>query len=380
MQLHYGNKKYMLSYDSWIEKKGTKLQGLSDKVKHARYQDYRLSNAVNGPKGPSGKKKKLRTRYKEGTNKKGDKMVKSLGSLSDCTRDYASALMNPWDMEKPPCIPDLITLPSYKFGARAKGTFTIGTAGCGFVAISPYTAVGKPSSGVGQYHVYYTTGSYALATYTDVGGTAGLQATYNDTSLIFDNISRKGFQFRTVGCGVKCRYIGSEINRSGRIVEYRQPNNQAITVGSSAADLLLNREANTAPNDRLEHYVQFRPSNQADLYYQDQVLFQNPTMVLFVEGGTVGQSFEYDAIWWFECTGQLLPSLSKSHSDPMGIAAVHGALPLHQPTGTPAQNSKSFLGKVVDFAKSSFSFIGPMIMESIGGAENLIPMATAMFM
>lgn len=369
----------MLSYEQWVERKNAKLQGLSDKVKHARYQDYRLSSSVLGPKGPT-KKKKLRQRYKEGVSRKDGKMVKSLGSLSDCTRDYALALMNPWEMDKPPCIPDLITLPSYKFGARAKGTFTIGTAGVGFVAISPYTGVGKPASGSGQYHIYYTSSTFALNTYTDVGGVLGLNATYDDTNLLSDNISRKGFQFRTVGCGVKCRYIGSEINRAGRIVEYRQPNNQAITVGSTAQDLLLNREAQTAPNDRKEHYVQFRPANQADLYYQDQVLFQNPTMVLFVEGGVAGQSFEYDAVWWFECTGQLLPGLTRSHSDPMGIAAVHGALPLHQPVGSPAQNSKSFMDNVVDFAKSSFSFIGPLITETVGGLENIIPMASAMFL
>ena len=306
-------------------------------------------------------------------------MVKSLGSLSECTRDYASALMNPWDMDRPPCIPDLITLPSYKFGARARGTFQIGTAGVGFVAISPYTGVARTASGLSGFHVYYTSSAYTLASYTDVGGTAGLFANYNDTMLDIANLSRKGFQFRVVGCGVKCKFMGSEINRSGRIVEYRQPNNQAITNGSTAQDLLNNRETATAPNDRKEHYVQFRPANQADLYYQDQILFNSPTMTCFVEGGTPGQAFEYDAVWWFECTGQLLPALSQSHSDPIGTAAVHGALPLHQPTGTPAQNSKSFMARVVDFAKSSFSFIGPMI-EEIGGAENIIPMATAMFM
>lgn len=368
----------MLSYEQWTTKKSTKLQGLSDKVKHARYQDYRLSNAVQGPK--EGRKKKMRERYKKGVNKVGDKMVKSLGSLSDCTRDYASALMNPWDMESPPCIPDLITLPSYKFGARARGTFQIGTAGVGFVAISPYAGVARQTSfPLSIFHVYYTSSAYSLATFTDVGGTTGLGAAFNDTPLLLDNLSRKGFQFRTVGCGVKCKYMGSEISRSGRIVEYRQPNNQAITVGSTAQDLLNNREANTAANDRKEHYVQFRPANQADLYYQDQLLFSNPTMLLLVEGGTPGQSFEYDAVWWFECTGQLLPSLSRSHSDPIGTAAVHGALPLHQPTGTPAQNSENFLHRVVNFAKESFSFIGPLI-EGIGGIENIVPMATAMFM
>ena len=107
--------------------------------------------------------------------------------------------MNPWDMDRPPCIPDLITLPSYKFGARARGTFQIGTAGVGFVAISPYTGVARTASGLSGFHVYYTSSAYTLASYTDVGGTAGLFANYNDTMLDIANLSRKGFQFRVGG-------------------------------------------------------------------------------------------------------------------------------------------------------------------------------------
>lgn len=368
-----------MNFQEWKSSKGARLSGLSEKEKKLRYGDYKISVAMNGS---DLKRKNRRQNFKKGVNTtKSGKSKKTMGSLSECTMLYAHALMDPWSIEQPPCIPDQVVLPSYKFGAQSRGVLQIGTAGTGFVACNPYYGV----AGGSNFHLYYTDSTYASADYTSLGGTTGLYATYNDSSLLFSNWKPDGFQFRVVGCGIKTRYMGSEVARSGRIVEYRQPNNYSIQTGITPVtvnDLLLNRETQTAPADRTEHYVTFRPSGTNDLSYLNNDGFTplppTPTMAIIIQGGTPGQAWEYDIQWWFEVTGNLLPTLTRSESDPLGLAAVRAALPLHQPKQNPKSSFSTFLDDVGSAVMSSFSFISPLL-ESIGGIENVIPIATAMF-
>lgn len=353
------------------------MGGIPEKDKRLRYDDYKISVAMAG-----GAKKhaKARARFKSGQNTNASGKPKhTMGSLSQCSMLYAQALMDPWAVDMPPCIPDQVVLPSYKFGAQARGTFTIGTQGVGFVAVNPYTGVW---TGGGTFSVYYTGATYALQAYTSVGGTTGLGAGQSDTSLLQSSWNPDGYQFRVVGCGVKCRYMGSEISRSGRFIEYRHPNNYQIANGSTAQDLLQNRETQTAPADRKEHFVVYRPAGSQDLAYLNNDGFTplpvTPTMVVMIEGGTPGQSFEYDVQWWFEVAGRLLPTVTKSDSDPIGLAAVKSALPKAQSKESPGSTFKSFVSDIYDVASTTFSFISPLI-DAIGGVENIIPTIGALF-
>lgn len=362
----------MLNFSEWKEKKGDKLSGLSDKQKKKRFDDYVLSTAVAG--GAS-RKQKLRKRAQTGQNmsKKG-KMQMSMGSLSQCSRDYAQALINPWDVEIPPCIPDLIVLPSYKFGVRARGTFQIGTAGIGFVCLNPY-AVGVDAFPAPIRSGYYTTSAYTLNTF-DIGAAAGVLPFNTDTQFKSGDIGQKGIQYRVVGAGIKARYTGVEINRGGRCLSVRHPNNQAIPAWT-AQELLAWKETVTNPADREFHFVQFRPANQYDVSYRDIVIAGN-SLLLFVEGSVAGVSYEYDVVVWYEVTGTPLPNLTPSHADPLGVAAIHAALPAHQPTETPKKAEKTFMEEVKEVASTAFSFISPIAstaLNAIGGPEKLLPLA-----
>jgi hypothetical protein len=254
----------------------------------------------------------------------------------------------------------------------------IGTAGVGFVAVNPY-AVANGVPGNLLYGGIRTDSTYAGNTYNGVIGTAGTVALGNDSPYLSTDIGIKGIQYRPVGCGVRIRYTGIEFNRAGRCIAYRQAMNQDAPNGSNGDTLLLNREATISPSDRKYHYVTFRPAVPNDVNYNTFTSSANFSMLLYVDGAVAATSFEYDIIWWFEITGSKLPNLTRSHADPIGMAAVTATLPLHQPSATPEVEHRNFLQEVVNTAQTAFSFLSP-IVNSIGGVENILPIASAMFL
>jgi len=302
----------------------------------------------------------------------------TIGSISQCTRDYAAALIDPWNMERPPCIPDFIVLPSYKVGFRARGTFAIGTNGVGFVTINPYAVANTGGGGATSVAGTYTDTTYTGTTYALFGAT-GVNQYINDSSFITGNVGPNGIQYRVVGCGLKCRYTGIEFNRGGRVIAYRNPTNQDAPGGATGSDFLNNRETQISPSDRKYHYVCFRPAIPTDVTYSGVINSGAAPMLLYIDGGAPGTSYEFDAIWWYECIGSLLPARSRSHSDPIGLAAVEATLPLMQPKGTPEAEHANFLESMVSYAKTAFSFLSPAL-TAIGGAENLLPIASALFL
>lgn len=374
----YENVRNVLSLPVWREKHSKKLSGLSKYEIKKRYEQYLTSEAVSSP----GERKKMRRASKAFGY--GSTQDLTLGSLSQCTKDYARALIDPWSVPRPPCVPDLISLPSYKFGTQSRGTFVIGTQGVGFVAINPY-AVGQPATGLALVPFSYTDATYAQPYYVPNSGTGTSDPTvdgqlgYLDTPLNIGNSNISGFSYRPVGAGVKARYSGPELTRAGRMIAYREATNQPLETNLNGNELLNNREASITPNDRKYHYATWKPALQADLAYRTGQAITYPTMIMYIDGATPGTSFEFDIQMWFEVIGRQLPSLTKSHSDPLGMAAVQDALINHQPTRTPETEFQNFVNKVIGGAKEAFSFISPII-SAVGGLENVIPVASALLM
>lgn len=362
-------KLYTKSFEEWKNQKPSR-QALTHKEAKKRYEDYLLSAAVGGPNYVNRK-----ANYRNGNNVKSNQRDggsshpyrKTLGSLSQCTRDYALALMDPWSLEKPGCIPDLIVLPSYKFGTRAKGTFTVGSAGVGYVAVNYASVANGVVSGT---NVFYA-GVVTDQTFTGNGFVPGIgvgrNPFANDSTIDYQKLrgvnpaETRPFDFRLVGCGCKTRAIGPEFVRGGRMVGYREPEGKNITGAQTANQLLLNREAVTVPVDRIEHFVTYRPSNPDQLGYSNRSTLGDVQLLMLVEGAQPGFTFEYDIIWWFEMVGSSLPSYSASHSDPLGMAAVTQALPATQPTQSPGTQFKNFVNDVIEVASMAMSFVGPLL-------------------
>jgi hypothetical protein len=288
----------------------------------------------------------------------------SYSTMSESTLAYAHALVDPWNCPIAPSLPDAITLPSYKFSSQCRTKFFVGTLGEGYVAVSPYTPWGDNAG----YAFAYTSN----ATWNGLDPSVAVQVSLNQADLNWGTSPFKfsqflnyeegrggSLQFRTVACGVAVRYIGSELTRSGRIVEYRQPTNASIyNTSLPVQQMLLNRETEPGPVDREWHYAVWRPAVPTDLTYS-QTAAEVPSICLIIvaEGAPPGAAFEVDAIAHFELVGSNLPSKTKSYHDPLGMAAISSALPSHQPSGTPAENWRTFSAEMFDSAYNALSFV-----------------------
>jgi len=215
---------------------------------------------------------------------------------------YLKALTNPFGgFASPPCIPDTVSMPSYKVRAQARGQFFIGTQGIGFVDLRPFVPYND------QVVAQATPILYPNAFYIATTGDPSLFTIFNDSpyATTTPGLFR---EYRLVGAGVRIRYIGTELNRSGRVILYRQPGKTAIPSGTNGTTFLSNRSAATAPSTRNEEAVTYIPASPSDLFYvSGAVAFQQPTILIYIDGAVPGTSYEFELVQYFEFIGTNLP-------------------------------------------------------------------------
>jgi len=353
----------MLSKADFNQKHQAKFDkaGLSKAERSKRYKQYQLTFAMK-TQGVVGRSKQAAEPFRENRV-----LNTSYSNFSQCTKDYATALMDPWNVVRPPCVPDTICLPSYKFGVRARGTFVVGLQGTGFVFINPYVCYGGTTAG-------FRTDASFNSQDVEGGGITGNDPFFNDSPFVAADFGAALNQSRLVGAGLRARYTGTEINRSGQAVIFRSPTNRDfLAPGSqSVTNLLTYKETSTAPVDRDWHYAVWRPTTATDIAYANPVdLEPNFCLLVAIFGGQPGQSFEFDYVSWFEIVGNNLPNLTRSHSDPIGMSAVSMAMPLVQPTRNPNTTLRSFLKEMAVGVSTAMSFM-PRLPGQAGMLTNTI--------
>jgi hypothetical protein len=328
------------------------------------------------------KRNKNKNKQKRGVYSNGIPLLATKPMLSDCTLLYARALANPFQsFPEMPCIPDWITLPSFKYRARVRGTFSTGTAGIGWVIFNPWFASvnnGANFGTNGSYPIYYTTSSFAGNTidFAIAGGTITTTgvAGANSNSILNSNTltATNEQQLRLVAAGIQVRYIGSDLYNSGRTILYRNANNTSIVEGAQASYMLSQDYSASVPVSRRAEAVTYLPDTPALMgyrYYSDfnqsintgTIWFTNAggfNAAIWVDGGqpTNPQSWEYEANAYFEVIGLNLPTTS-SHSDAVGLSTVMNALPAQNPLGTPQQSEESLLANMYNALSESTSAI-----------------------
>jgi len=286
-------------------------------------------------------------------------------SLSDCSVHYALALSDPWSCPEAPCVPDTITLESFKFSVRSRATFAVGTAGYGYVALNPYNPYAY-STGSANW-ACATTSAFTGPGYYLPNGSNGVNWINNDSG--FSYVQANGYEhaYRVVGSGIKVMYTGNEMNRQGLFLIYRDPSNTALADGSTFDALATMREAAQVAVTKDWHCCLWKPASASDITYAprgndidvgggNKLYAQNPCMMIGIAGGTPGASIQFDLITWFELTGRSLPTLTVSHTDPVGFSLASSAVSAHQPEVTPQENAISF-AKSMESHGENFSFI-----------------------
>jgi len=291
----------------------------------------------------------------------------SPSKFSSCAFYYAQALIDPWNVERAPCVPDAITVPSWKFGARTRGTMVIGMLGVGYVIASPYEVSGDLTSS------QCTTVAFNNTYFPGLSAT-GIANVTSDSPLTSTAFNTNNNAYRVVGSGLAVRYLGNEMARGGQLVLFRENNNVTPSGGTGAIAnyFLENKEATSVPVDREWHYVLWKPVLYQDTFYNGSLPGATSYCLLaFVSGASPGASFEFDIITWYEVTGLDLANLTPSENDPIGMAVIKSAIAVPQPPDSPADNFSRFINTAASIAETTLSFIGTGVGIAMKGASIL---------
>jgi len=288
--------------------------------------------------------------------------------LSVCSKDYLKVFTDPFgDFANLPCIPDDLDYPSQKWRSYRRGvTAMVGTQSIGFVAINPFLF------GVSDIDCMYWTGT----TYNQAGlvqpgfvGVTGLYSGLNNSAYVASTqlgpALKSEIQFRLVGCALRVRYTGTELNKGGKIILARAPGlDSVMDLGPSSIttdlDLLQIKDTVQLPCTRSWKTIAWFPGDKLDFDYiedpRSKYLTSDYTngyaqlVALFT--GTPGNSYDFEVMSYFEYRGSVAAP-TKSHSDIVGLSAVRD----HVSTNMVDPNAgKASYDSSVKQIESSFNF------------------------
>ena len=308
--------------------------------------------------------------------------------LSECAGLYLKALLDPFNVEAgQACIPDLNDLPSRKTLVITRGTFAAGTQGVGFVLLNPLLASNDANG------IRLTSSSYAGTGVTVSIPTTGLSQTtvpqmpYTQSQLTGTN----GVLARTVGCGIRIRYLGTELDRSGRLIPWRSNNVGAglPSATTSLGSFLSQPQVPSIACTRRWHSVTYLPTSalclavNRDCYsYSDNttdtVLSGDGTrfdLGFVVDGCKAGNAFEYEIYWhkeYISSDGTLVPNgISASHSDLPGLSAIRNAVEGQLGVGDGPELYKRVLDFMSKWSPQDISHVGTYASALGGAAKQL---------
>lgn len=255
--------------------------------------------------------------------------------LSACAQRYFEVLLNPFDTaaEELPCIPDLIDIPSYKFYTRQRGSITIGTTGYGFVGVSPY------AYGNDQVNILSSSSTYGFSGFPVTAARSA--AVLESSNSMFPWTAATCPSVRVVGCGLRIRYTGTELNRGGTIIPVLSNMVGDNLSGEGVSENLARPTVRTLQNNRQWAGCVLKPLSPSDYSYtQDLSGTRNLISGANLAGtnirmgvaltGAVGNTYEYELVIYYECipavsaTGTVnsVPGTSKSHSDVSALSMI----------------------------------------------------------
>lgn len=222
-----------------------------------------------------------------------------------------------------PCIPDDFVVPSMKWSQKLRTQFVIGTSGIGYLVASP------------------------LCFGSDLGLYARTEAGFDGTTISSTEVADKVSVFlnhkfpwtydnvplvRMVAFGLRARYIGTELNRGGRLMTTATTNINDTLSGDSLNDLLSRPETESYSCDRAWKSVGYRPTDIGSSQYSrvsQPVTTAANCNVVILATGTAGNTYEAEIIIYYEMTSfgdNVISNSTQSHADPIGYSWIRDYL------------------------------------------------------
>lgn len=201
--------------------------------------------------------------------------------MSKCALKYAMAISRPFSQEAlGACIPSTPSQATHKVGGFLRGDGAIGTAGVGFILLSPCVANDVPT-------LLYSTAAYTSAVINVMASANNLQtgvatSTVSNlpyTSFQLGNQSLNDLQAvrgRVVASGLTVQYTGTALNESGMVYLVREPNHSNVafapntTVGQSTSSIGSFQYTELCPFTREKCCISDFASKYDDLNFIDE--------------------------------------------------------------------------------------------------------------
>jgi len=141
-------------------------------------------------------------------------------------------------------------------------------------------------------------------------------------------------EYKLVSAGLKIRYIGTELERGGQLIGLQDQNHKSME-GRSLASVSGEETSKRFPIDRKWKRVLFRPIDDDDLDFQNQLHVYTPAatdptfymgFIVQAPDASTSISFEFEAYANFEVMGRIVRGATKSHVDPVGAGAVQAVI------------------------------------------------------
>jgi hypothetical protein len=305
------------------------IKNLSKKHRESRYRQH-----VASKRGQRSSNKTRGTKLVRRTTKHGDVLRRT---FSPCALDYLMALEAPFSLKTPACVPDLHSIPSKKIRVKTRGTFSTGVTGTGLIVVNNWCNTNSIP------FVLFSNATFAGTNVPSAVGPSVNSSTQQKlpyTASQFEDVDKTtGVQARTVGVGLRIRYIGPELARSGQITGFRHPDNE--TICSLTFDTIKQYEtAKTFANNRRWNYVMYRPVKPDEYQFSKHPDSPDNTTPLnrahemgFIVTDTSSSTgipgpakFEWQIIRFVEFIGNI-DNITKTHTDIVGMSHIRNAMP-----------------------------------------------------
>jgi len=197
--------------------------------------------------------------------------------------------------------------------------------------------------------------------------------------------AQPGVQARTVGYGLRMRYIGPELARSGQIIGVRHPDNETL-VGLSSAQCRSYQTAKTCSNKRQWIYASYRPVRPNEYEFSADACSASDSnnykhSLGFLVTGTTDTSgspgpapFEFEIVQYVEFIGNV-DNVTRSHTDVAGMSHIRNSIPVKSVT----DNLTKMAAQVSQQVQHSMKEALPLALPAAAayGAHSLMSGGTA---
>lgn len=245
--------------------------------------------------------------------------------ISPLVEQYIKTVLSPFVEDAGGAtVPMSPSYPSEKQVATVKGTFSGAAAGYAAITIDPAAMVANN----------VTCGYASLSTYaTDAfpgavgSGATACAALVSNSALSSASIGATQNQVRIVACGLRVRYIGTEMHRGGRVVGMIEPEHSSV-VGYTMSDALAYSAVHSGPASFDWTEVVWTPINNTEVTYVTTTSSALSMGFLISNVGLTGilPLYEYEAYCHYEFVGPDASPTSNFLVDPVGGMLALGAL------------------------------------------------------